>query len=40
VKPLDVLTLDREGFNSLFTHVRPLHQFFSDLIRERSDISG
>ena len=40
LKPLDVLTLDREGFNSLFTHVRPLHQFFSDLIRERSGVSG
>ena len=37
--PLDVLTLDREGFNALFTHIRPLREFFSELIHERGRIS-
>ncbi len=38
--PLDLLTLDREGFNALFTHVRPIHEFFSELIHERGHVSS
>ncbi len=37
---LDLLTLDREGFNALFTHVRPLHDFFSELITIYIDYTG
>lgn len=38
--PLDMLTLDQEGFTALFTHIPALHQLFLDLIRERSRNSG
>ncbi|HET9491878.1 MAG TPA: FAD-dependent oxidoreductase [Methylomirabilota bacterium] len=33
--PLDVLTLDREAFDALFTNVPALREFFEELIRER-----
>lgn len=38
--PLDVLTLDRDGFNALLTYVPSLQQFFSELIRERNRVSS
>lgn len=38
--PLDVLTLDRDGFNALFTHIPSLQQFFLELIQERRRVSS
>jgi NADH dehydrogenase len=36
--PVDVLTLDREGFNALFSSVPALRELFEDLIRKRGSI--
>jgi NADH dehydrogenase len=38
--PLDVITVDREGFNALFTDIPALRELFQEMIRKRMEMGA